>query len=97
MPKPRDHVWAVDALDEQSARVEEDGKRMLTIPRHLLPANAREGQLLRVKRTEENGVVTLTVTADEQATAAAQRSSAKLTTRTSIESKKHDPGGDVAL
>jgi hypothetical protein len=97
MSKSDQHLWAIDGLDEGMARVEEDGERMLTLPRYLLPANAREGQILRVTRAEAKGVLTLTVAIDEQATAAALERSAA-TTRKSMEmSRKRDPGGDIAL
>ena len=45
------HVWRIDGIEEGVARVEEDGERMITLPRHLLPAGAREGQIVRVVRT----------------------------------------------
>jgi hypothetical protein len=97
MPKSNEHVWAIDGIEEGVARIEEDGKRMLAIPRHLLPAGAREGQLLRVTRAEVKGVLTLTVTVDEAATAAALERSAAGAKLTMAASRKRDPGGDVAL
>lgn len=97
MSKSHAHLWSIDGIEEQTARIEEDGKRMLTVPRSLLPANAREGQLLRVQRSEETGVVTITIAVDEHATAAALERSGTLTKQTSAASKKRDPGGDVAL
>jgi hypothetical protein len=97
MSKSDQHLWAIDGIEEGVARVEEDGKRMLAIPRFLLPSNAREGQLLRVTRTESKGLLTLTVGVDEQATAAALEKSKATTAAAMAASKKHDPGGDVVL
>jgi hypothetical protein len=97
MAKPDQHLWAIDGIEEGVARVEEDGTRMLSIPRSLLPADVREGQIVRVTRTDSKGVLTLTVAVDEQATAAAHGRSAATTARAMAESRKRDPGGDVAL
>src|SRR5947209_13163106 len=64
------HVWRIDGIEEGAARVEEDGKRMITLPSHLLPAGAREGHVVRVTRTEAGkGSVTLTLVVDTAATA----------------------------
>jgi hypothetical protein len=97
MSKSDTHLWAIDGIEEGMARIEEDGKRIITVPRYLLPANAREGQLLRVTRAEATGKLTLTVTVDEQATAAALEKSAATVRRAMAASRKRDPGGDVAL
>lgn len=92
------HTWVVDGIEEGVARVEEDGGRILTVPAHLLPANAREGQVFSVTRdTSVPGHPTLVVTLDEAATAAALARSAATTAAASKASRKHDPGGDVAL
>ena len=32
------HRWTVDGIEEDSARVEEDGARMITVPLYLLPS-----------------------------------------------------------
>src|SRR5215212_2989519 len=65
------HVWRIDGIEEGVARVEEDGERMITLPRHLLPAGAREGQVVRVTRAASGKrSVTLTMTIDDAATAA---------------------------
>jgi hypothetical protein len=97
MAKPEEHRWAIDALDDGMVRIEEDGKRMLTIPRYLVPADAREGQLLRVTRTDIPGVLTVSIAVDQSGTAAALASSVATTKRAMARSKKHDPGGDVSL
>ena len=97
MAKAEEHRWAVEALEEGVARIEEDGTRLLDIPRYLVPGDAREGQLLRVTRTDAGGVLTIVVALDEEATSAALASSRATTKRAMAHSKKHDRGGDVSL
>ena len=97
MAKPEGHRWALDALDEGMARIEEDGKRMVTVPRYLVPADAREGQLLRVTLADMQGVLTVSVAVDLNATSAALASSLATTKRAMARSKQQDPGGDVNL
>jgi hypothetical protein len=96
-----DHRWVVDGIEEGMARVEEDGARMLVVPAYLLPKGAREGQVLRVTRSESAGTkeasVTLTVRVDDAATADALARSRETVARASAQSKRRDPGGDVAL
>jgi hypothetical protein len=92
------HLWRIDGIEEGVARVEEDGERMITLPRHLLPAGAREGQIMRVTRTTAGkGSVTLTLTIDAEATAAALEQSRAQTSAIMARSKKRDPGGNVSL
>jgi hypothetical protein len=99
MSKSDQHVWAIDGIEEGMARIEEDGERIITVPRYLLPAGAREGQLLRVTRARGKGrePLTITVAIDEEATAARLVKSRATTTAAMAASKKRDPGGDVAL
>jgi hypothetical protein len=92
-----DHRWTIDAIEEGIARIEEDGARMIHIPRYLLPAGAREGQILRVTSKPGKGRTDLTIEIDEAATAAALARSRTQTAATMAASKKRDPGGDVAL
>jgi len=92
------HRWTVDGLEEDSARVEEDGARIITIPRYLLPPDVREGEILLVERSDERGdSVRITVTVDEAATRDAMAKSKKQVTETMLASKKNDPGGNVSL
>jgi hypothetical protein len=92
------HVWRIDGIEEDVARVEEDGERMITIPRHLLPAGVREGQVVRVTRaTSGRGSVTLTMTIDDAGTAAEAARSRAQTSAILARSKKRDPGGNVSL
>jgi hypothetical protein len=96
MPEQQ-HVWRIDGIEEDVARVEEDGQRMISLPRHLLPAGAREGQRLTVARTTAKGSVTLTVTIDEEGTAAELAGSKARTSAMLAQSRKRDPGGNVSL
>jgi hypothetical protein len=93
------HRWVIDGIEEGMARIEEDGERIITVPLHLLPAGATEGQMLRVGSAPgaEAGSLVVTVTIDEQGTAAALAKSKAAMARTMSASRKRDRGGDVAL
>jgi hypothetical protein len=92
------HVWRIDGIEEGVARVEEDGERMISLPRHLLPAAAREGQVVRVSRTAPaKGTVVLTLVVDDEATAGEADRSRAQTAAILARSKKRDPGGNVSL
>lgn len=97
MTEPTTHRWAVDSIQEGVARIEEDGEKMISIPSHLLPAGVTEGQLLRVTRAPDPEATVLTIVIDDAGTAKAHRKSIETTTAAMTESKKQDPGGDVAL
>ena len=104
MSKPREtpateHTWSVDSIEEGVVRVEEDGKRMLSVPLHVLPAGTTQGQILRVTRQlAENGdPIVRDVAIDTAATASALKSSARQTGSIARKSLSKDPGGDVAL
>jgi hypothetical protein len=98
MLKHFEHRWAVDGLEEDSVRIEEDGARIITVPRYLLPPGVKEGQLLVVERSEERGdSVRITVRLDESGTRDALEKSKATTTKTMLTSKKNDPGGNVSL
>ena len=93
------HTWAIDSIEEGMARIEEDGGRMLTVPVAMLPAGAKEGQLLRVTMSQDHGgeSVPISITIDLAATAAALKKSAATTAQAMKNSAKRDPGGDVTL
>lgn len=95
--KPDKHRWVIDGLEEDAARIEEDGARILTVPRWLLPAEAREGQVLQVTRSLATGASTVTFTVDDAATAAATSASAAQVEKIAKASKSRDAGGDVVL
>lgn len=89
------HRWAVDGIEEGIARIEEDGERILTVPVTLLPVGTTEGQLLRALRAPSGRI--LQVELDLAATQTARRASTAAIDAAMVESKKRDPGGDVAL
>jgi hypothetical protein len=92
------HVWRIDGIEDGVARIEEDGERMIALPRHLLPAGAREGQVVRVTRTASGkGSVALTLVIDDAATAAESDRSRAQTAAILARSRKRDPGGNVSL
>lgn len=93
------HRWAVDGISDGVARIEEDGERMISVPAYLLPAGTREGQVLQVTFAagQEQGALVVTVAVDEEATAAALARSKTTTASAMRQSRKRDPGGDVAL
>ena len=99
MSERTEHSWSVDGIEEGIVRIEEDGERMLSIPQHLLPAGAREGQLLRVTRAFASGSdsVVVTIALDHAATTAALRKSQATMSQAMTESAPRDPGGDVIL
>lgn len=93
------HSWSVDGIEEGVVRIEEDGARMLSIPRHLLPAAVVEGQLLRVTRSTASGPesIVVTIAVDHAATTASLRKSSATMAQAMDASAKQDVGGDVAL
>lgn len=93
------HSWVVDVLEESSASVEVDGKSVIVVPRWLLPASAREGDMLRVThdRPPEGQTSTLTIEADPVATKKARRVSSAQIAKAQEQSLETDPGGDINL
>jgi len=85
--------WVVDSIEEGVATVEEDGARMLYVPGWLLPAGAREGDVLRVSRRDEGGASSLRIEVDRGATEEALGRSREQVSRLS----RSDPGGDIVL
>jgi hypothetical protein len=97
MTEPTTHRWAVDSIQEGVARIEEDGEKMISVPSQLLPVGVTEGQLLEVTRAPDGERAVLTIVLDKAGTATAHRKSSGTTAAAMAESKKQDPGGDVAL
>ena len=98
MERQVDHFWAVDELDDDVARIIEDGSRVILVPRYLLPPGVAEGQMLAVSRSEERGrSVQITIALDETATQSARLGTGNVLARALAASRKADPGGDVAL
>lgn len=85
--------WVIDSVEEGIAAVEEDGARMLHVPAWLLPAAAREGDVLRVSRRDEGAAAALRIEVDPAATQEALDRSREQVSRLSA----NDPGGDIVL
>ena len=94
-------TWIIDSLEEDSAQIEEDGARVIHVPRSLLPPGVREGDVLAVgleqQRRGKREAVRVTITLDPDATRDAMEKSRKQVKRASKESRKRDSGGDVVL
>jgi len=89
------HRWAVDRIEEGTAAVEQDGDHVYEIPRYLLPADARDGDVLSVAVSPAApGEVTISVRIDRAA--GAPPSSAKPARRKPRRGAS-DPGGDIVL
>jgi hypothetical protein len=71
------HIWVVDVIDEDSAAVQVDGRQITPMPRWLLPADAHEGDVLRVTHARSAGQSTLSIEVDRSATRHAFRRSAE--------------------
>lgn len=91
------HRWAIDKLEEGTASIEHDGDRMFNVPRSIIPADAREGDVLDVRITTTveagNDAVTVDVRVDRAATTAASAASAQQVRRVATT----DKGGDISL
>jgi hypothetical protein len=88
------HRWAVDRIEEGTAAVEQDGDHVYEIPRDLLPADARDGDVLSVTIARAApGEVTISVRIDRAAsTPPPSRKPARKARRAG-----NDPGGDIVL
>lgn len=94
--KPIERTWVVDSMEENSAAVEQDGSTVYQIPRFLLPAGVREGDVCRVSAPAGSAPhgITVTIELDEKATQIAKdRSSLQLASMP----KSKDPGGPINL
>ena len=91
------HRWVVDSIEESVASVEVDGDRMITVPQSLLPAGAKSGHVLSVRRehSPDGRRTVLTIEIDEAATKQALAASALQVKKGSHQ--KNDPGGDIVL
>jgi hypothetical protein len=83
--------WVVDSIDEGIAAVEEDGERIVRVPRWMLPDEAREGSVLSVRRESGDGGVVLRIELDARAEAEALERS-----RRQVGERSGD-GGDITL
>ena len=73
------HTWVIDVIEDDAAAIEVDGRRITPIPRWLLPADAKDGDILRVTHDRSGSRSTFSIEVDRQATrAAVQRSDEQL-------------------
>ena len=81
------HTWIIDVIEDDAAAVEVDGRQITPIPRWLLPADAHDGDVLRVRHSRSGSRSTFSIELDRHATrAAVQRSTDQL---------RHAPPGDT--
>jgi hypothetical protein len=71
------HTWVVDVIDEDSAAVEVDGRQITPIPRWVLPADAHDGDVLRVTHARSGLRSALSIEIDRDAQRAALKRSAE--------------------
>lgn len=90
-----ERTWTIDSIEEGIAAVEESGGRMVRVPAWLLPADAREGDVVSVTREERDGAAVLTLRLDRPATEQALRRSREQVEGTPPQ--PHDPGGPIVL
>jgi ACT domain-containing protein len=94
-------TWIIDSLEEESAQIEEDGVRVIHVPRSILPPGAAEGDVLTValerQRRGKREAVRVTITLDPEATKEAMEKSQEQVNRIRKASRRRDSGGDVVL
>ena len=94
MSPRRVQLWTIDAIDEETARVGVRGGEVVHVPAWLLPADAREGEVLRVRHARDGERSRLVVTRDAAATRRAHERSARQVAGIPVAA---DGGGDVVL
>jgi DUF3006 family protein len=94
-------TWIIDSLEEDSAQIEEDGVRVIHVPRSLLPPGTAEGDILTVgleqQRRGKREAVRVTITLDPEATKDAMDKSRKQVKRAKDASRRRDSAGDIEL
>jgi hypothetical protein len=55
------HTWLIDVLDEDSVAVQIDGRQITPLPRWLLPADAHDGDVLRVTHDRSGSRSTISI------------------------------------
>ena len=92
------HRWIVDGIEEEVARIVEDGARTFHVPCSLLPDGVREGYVLDVVREDGDAAgVRLEITIDRAATDAARSVAQATAAPTIMLTGRRDEGGDVVL
>jgi hypothetical protein len=69
-----EHTWVIDVLDDDSVAVQIDGRQITSLPRWLLPADAHDGDVLRVTHARSAGRSSLSIELDRSGTRPLQRS-----------------------
>jgi hypothetical protein len=69
------HSWIVTLLDDDSAALEIDGRAITSLPRWMLPAGAREGDVLTVLHERKRRGSRLTIVIDRERTAVSHQQS----------------------
>jgi hypothetical protein len=85
--------WVVESLGDSTASVEVDGDAIEKVPRWLLPADAKAGDVLAVRHTRDGDHASLVVTRDPKATREALAASERQMRDAPVDKK----GGDVTL
>lgn len=86
--------WVVDSVEEGIAAVHQEGAGLVRVPAWMLPAGAREGDVLSVEHAADaDGASSLRISIDRGATEDALRRS-----RAQVDQAiARDPGGDIVL
>jgi hypothetical protein len=87
------HTWIIDVMEDGSASIEVDGKSVTPIPAWMLPAGAKEGDVLSVTHDRKEGKSSLLIETDPAGKRKALERSSKQLSRRS----KRDHGGDIQL
>ncbi len=88
------HQLIIDRFDGELAVVEVDGTQFIELPRWLLPAEAREDDVLTLtRRAAADGAITHEIRIDAGATARARAEARELVDRL----RRKDSGGDLVL
>jgi len=67
MNKTSKHIWIVDVIEDGAASIEVDGRTVTPIPQWILPASAREGDILSVTHERKEGKSMLLIETDRDA------------------------------
>ena len=62
------HTWVVDVIEDDSTAVQVDGREITPLPRWVLPADAHEGDILRVTHSRSGSRSSLTIEVDRSTT-----------------------------
>lgn len=87
------HRWIVEMIGSGIARVEVDGKQMMSLPVSLLPFGVREGDVLAVEHNRRPSRSSISMVLDPEAKAKLLEESR----RQGMARSKNDTPGDVTL